>query len=93
MNAENTIWTSGDIRRSLAQAMKDVGEGKLSVDKGLCVAALAKEISSSMQAETNIAKVKLLVLKEGQSLGKITHLGKMVIDGEDNNPFLPELST
>jgi Cys-tRNA synthase (O-phospho-L-seryl-tRNA:Cys-tRNA synthase) len=83
MALNEVIRTSGDIRRFVAQTMVDVKYGDLSDSKGLVIAALSKEITSSLQVEINVAKVRLEMLKTGQSIGSLTHLGKMII--EDNS--------
>jgi|WetSurMetagenome_2_1015567.scaffolds.fasta_scaffold144799_5 hypothetical protein len=82
------IRTSGDVRRFLAQAMTDVGSGKIEVGKGMTIAALAKEITASLQAEVNVAKVRLTVLATGSDMGKITHLGQLVIEDAGSVPTL-----
>lgn len=81
------ISTSGDLRRLLAQTMSDIRSGAVSVDKGQCIAMLSKEITSSMQAEVNVAKVRMSMLAVGKNMGEVTHLGKMLI-GDDSVPML-----
>jgi hypothetical protein len=83
MALNEVIRTSGDIRRLLAQTMVDVRTGDLSVDKGMAIAALSKEITGSLQSEVNVAKVRAQMLKDGQSIGKLTTLGKMIIEDTD----------
>lgn len=85
---KEVIRTAGDVRRTLAQTMVDVRCGDLSVDKGMCVAALAKEITGSIQAEVNVAKVKAAMLDSGNDMGKLTHLGKLVIEDAGTVPTL-----
>jgi len=84
MALNEIIRTSGDVRRCLAQTMSDIRSGDISVDKAQAVAALAKEITSSLQVEVNVAKVRIATLDNGKALGELTHLGKMLI--EDNSP-------
>jgi len=81
------IRTSGDIRRFIAQTMVDIRTGDLSVDKGQCIAQLAKEITASIQAEVNVAKVRAAMLASGKNMGEVTHMGKMVIE-DDSTPTL-----
>lgn len=88
MTIKEVIRTTGDVRRTLAQTMVDVRSGDLSVDKGMCVAALAKEITSSIQAEVNVAKVKASMLNEGNNIGKLTQLGRLVIEDAGTVPML-----
>lgn len=88
MALNEVIRTSGDIRRTLAQTMIDIRSGDLSVEKGMCVAAIAKEITASMQAEVNVAKVRVSMLSIGKNMGEITTMGKLVIEDEGSVPTL-----
>lgn len=88
MALNEVIRTSGDIRRTLAQTMIDIRSGELSVEKGMCVAAIAKEITASMQAEVNVAKVRVSMLSIGKNMGEITTMGKLVIEDEGSVPTL-----
>jgi hypothetical protein len=88
MTMREVIRTSGDLRRTLAQTMNDIRSGDLTVDKGLAIAALAKEITATIQAEVNVAKVQSAMLKEGRSIGDLTHLGKMIIEDAGTVPVL-----
>ncbi|MBK7356349.1 hypothetical protein [Propionivibrio sp.] len=85
---KEVIRTAGDVRRTLAQTMVDVRTGDISVDKGMCVAALAKEITSSIQAEVNVAKVQASMLNEGKDMGKLTQLGRLIIEDNGTVPTL-----
>jgi hypothetical protein len=67
--------------------MQEVRAGKMDTGKAQAIAALAKELTSSMQAEVNVAKVNMLLRKEGMSTAKISHMGKMLI-GDDATPTL-----
>lgn len=88
MSIKEVIRTSGDVRRTLAQTMVDVRAGDLSVDKGLCVAALAKEITASIQAEVNVAKVQASMLSEGRHMGELQAIGRLVIEDAGRVPTL-----
>ncbi len=88
MSVKEVIRTSGDVRRTLAQTMVDIRDGELSVDKGMAIAALAKEITASIQTEVNVAKVKATMLNEGRNMGNLTHLGKLVIEDAGTVPTL-----
>jgi len=80
MAVNEIIRTSGDLRRILAQTMVEIKSGELSVEKGMCVAALSKEITSSLQVEVNVAKVRVAMLQGGHDIGRLTHMGKMIIE-------------
>lgn len=82
MALNEIITTSGDIRRLIAQTMVEVKNGSLSVDRGLAIASLAKEITGSLQAEVNVAKVRVTMLATGRNMGELTNLGKMIISDD-----------
>lgn len=88
MSIKEVIRTAGDVRRTLAQTMVDIRTGDLSVDKGMCVAALAKEITASIQSEVNAAKVQAAMLAEGRNMGNLTQLGRLVIEDAGAVPTL-----
>lgn len=79
------IQSSGDIRRFLAQTMLDIRTGAVSVEKGLAIATLSKEITASLQAEVNVAKVRVAMLQGGRNMGQLTQLGRLEI-GQDARP-------
>lgn len=85
---EEVIRTSGDLRRTLAQSISDIRSGNLDVSKAMAVAALAKEITSGLQVEVNVAKARIAVLGAGGDLGKITTLGQLVIEDAGSIPTL-----
>lgn len=81
------IRTSGDVRRLIAETMQDVRSGRIDTSKATAIAALAKELTSSMQAEVNVAKVNMALRKEGMGMNKISNMGKLLI-GDDSTPTL-----
>ena len=81
------IRTSGDVRRLIAECMQDVRSGKMDTGKAQAIAGLAKELTASMQAEVNVAKVNMQLRKDGMSMQKISHMGKLLI-GDDSTPTL-----
>lgn len=92
MTIKEVLRTSGDIRRTLAQTMVDIKSGTLSVDKGMAIAALSKEITASLQAEVNVAKVRVAMMDAGKDIGQLTHLGKMIIEDAGSVPTLSGVS-
>lgn len=81
------IRTSGDVRRMIAETMQEIRSGKIDTSRGQTIAALAKELTASMQVEVNVAKLNMQMRKEGMGVNKITHMGKMLI-GDDSTPTL-----
>ena len=53
MNGE--IKTTGDLREMLANAARDVVQGKMDIDRATALHKLAKNISDSLYSETKIA--------------------------------------
>ena len=82
MALNEVIRTTGDVRRTLAQTMSEIRTGDIPVQKAMAIAALAKEITASMQTEVKIAKAKIALGDNGKALGNITYLGKMLIQDE-----------
>ena len=81
------IRTSGDVRRLIAETIQDIRHGDMDATKGQAIAALAKELTASMQGEVNVAKLNMTLRKEGMGLQKISHMGKLLI-GDDSTPTL-----
>jgi ABC-type bacteriocin/lantibiotic exporter with double-glycine peptidase domain len=81
------IRTSGDVRRMIAESMQEIRSGKMDTSRGQVIAALAKELTASLQAEVNVAKINMQLLKEGVSVNKISHMGKLLI-GDEATPTL-----
>ena len=75
------IRSSGDVRRLIAECMQDVRAGKMDAAQAQAIAALSKELTASMQAEVNVAKVNITLRKEGMGMRKISHMGQLLIDG------------
>lgn len=88
MALNEVLRTSGDIRRFLAQTMTEIRSGDLSIDKGMAIAALSKEITSNMQTEVNVAKVRVQMLATGRNMGDVTQMGRLVIEDEGGTPML-----
>lgn len=84
MALNEIIRSTGDIRRVLGQTMIEIKTGELEVSRGQCIAALAKELTASLQVEINVAKVRVAMLQAGHDIGSLTQIGKMII--EDDSP-------
>lgn len=96
MSLNEVLSTSGDIRRFIAQAMVEIRTKELTVAQGAAIAALAKEITASMQVEINNHKLRQALLTHGKGMvdmGKLTienpvdPMGKLAI-GSDETPVL-----
>lgn len=81
------IRTSGDVRRMIAETMMGIRNGSIDNSSGQTIAALAKELTASMQVEVNVAKVNMQLMKEGMGVNKISHMGKLLI-GDESTPTL-----
>lgn len=82
------IRTTGDVRRTLAQSITDIRSGELDVSKGLAIAALAKELTATLQVEVNVAKTHLAVKAAGADMGTLTTLGQLLIEDAGSVPTL-----
>lgn len=75
------IRSAGDVRRFLVDVMQGVKSGEISGEKANAIAALSKELHTSMQVEINAAKLNLQIRKEGAGTFKLRNLGGLLIDG------------
>lgn len=82
MPLNEVLSTSGEIRRFLAQTMVEIRSGQLSVAQAAAIAAQAKEITSSMQVEINVHKLRQGLLTSGKGM---VDMGKVQIE----NPVAP----
>ena len=82
------IRTTGDVRRTLAQSITDIRTGALDVSTGMAIAALAKELTATLQVEVNVAKTQLAIQASGADMGAITTMGRLVIEDAGSVPTL-----
>lgn len=85
------IRTSGDVRRMIAETMQEIRSGKIDASRGQTIAALAKELTASMQAEVNVAKINIQLTQAGMGVNKISSMGKLLI-GDESTPTLNGIS-
>ena len=85
------IRTSGDVRRMIAETMQEIRSGKIEASRGQTIAALAKELTASMQAEVNVAKINIQLTQSGMGVNKISSMGKLLI-GDESTPTLNGIS-
>ena len=55
---KNSISTAGNLRAFLCDAMVDVLEGRLEVDKASVIQKLAAQVNENMYAEAKVAKMR-----------------------------------
>jgi ABC-type bacteriocin/lantibiotic exporter with double-glycine peptidase domain len=85
------IRTSGDVRRMIAETMQEIRSGKIDASRGQTIAALAKELTASMQAEVNVAKINIQLTQAGMGVNRISSMGKLLI-GDESTPTLNGIS-
>jgi len=84
------VKTSGDLRRIvgnslLALARKEISAGDVeSMAKGL------ESISNSLNSEVKVAKNAIEMRKTGADIGKVVHLGRLLIDSSIGEPEAPQ---
>lgn len=55
---KNSIRTAGHLRAFLCDAMVDVREGRLEVDKASVIQKIAAQVNENMYAEAKVAKMR-----------------------------------
>lgn len=88
MSIKEVIRTTGDVRRTLAQTMADIRSKDISASDAMAVAAMAKEITHTIQVEVNVMKTKLAMLNAGHDMGRLTQIGQLVIEDAGSVPTL-----
>ena len=79
------VTTTGDLRRIIANSLLALARKEISATDAVAMAKMLDSISSSMQTEVNVAKVRLEMHKTGGAVGKLRDsdnpLGQMLITG------------
>ena len=69
---KKSIRTAGELRAFLCDAMADVREGTLEVDKASVIQKLAAQVNENMYAEAKVAKMRTEFGEPMHELGKLT---------------------
>lgn len=73
------VSTSGDLRRINANAMLALARKEISATDAEAMAKLMDSISNNMNAEVKITKMKIELREHAAELGKVVHLGRLLI--------------
>ena len=79
------VQTQGDLRRIVANSLLALARKEISATDVEAMAKGMDAISNSLNAEVKVAKTRIELRAVGEDMGKITHLGRMLIgDAKDN---------
>lgn len=73
------VATNGDLRRIVANSLLALARKEISATDVEAMAKGLDSISNSLNAEIKVAKTSIELRERGGSLGKVAHLGQMVI--------------
>lgn len=73
------VATQGDLRRIVANSMLALVRKELSATDLEALGKGLDSISNSLNAEIKVAKTSIELREKGADLGKVTHLGQLVI--------------
>ena len=73
------VTTQGDLRRIVANSLLALARKEISATDLEAMAKGLDSISNSLNAEIKVAKTSIELREKGASLGKVAHLGQMMI--------------
>ncbi len=73
------VTTQGELRRIVANGLLALARKEISATDLEAMAKGLDSISNSLNAEVKVAKTAIELREKGGNLGKITHLGSMLI--------------
>ena len=73
------VTTQGDLRRLVANSLLALARKEISATDVEAMAKGLDSISNSLNAEIKVAKTAVELRDKGASLGKVEHLGQMLI--------------
>ncbi len=79
---QKSIRTAGQLRAFLCDAMTDVREGRLAVDKASVIQKIAAQVNENMYAEAKVAKMRRDAGEVVQGLGELPLRDATDIDGD-----------
>jgi predicted ATP-grasp superfamily ATP-dependent carboligase len=77
------VTTQGDLRRIVANSLLALARKEISSADVEAMAKGLDSISNSLNAEIKVAKTAIELREKGADLGKVTHLGSMLIGHHD----------
>ncbi|XVJ69875.1 MAG: hypothetical protein HEQ39_09630 [Rhizobacter sp.] len=73
------VSTQGDLRRIVANSLLALARKEVSATDVEAMAKGLDSISNSLNAEIKVAKTSMELREKGGSLGKVVHLGQLLI--------------
>lgn len=73
------VKTQGDLRRIVANSLLALARKEISATDVEAMAKGLDSISNSLNAEIKVAKTSIELREKGAELGKVAHLGSLVI--------------
>lgn len=73
------VATGGDLRRIVANSLLALARKEISATDVEAMAKGLDSISNSLNAEIKVAKTRIELREKGADLGKVVHLGAMLI--------------
>lgn len=73
------VKTQGDLRRIVANSLLALARKEISATDVEAMAKGMDAISNSLNAEVKVAKTRIELRQAGEDMGKVTHLGRMLI--------------
>ena len=83
---DNLPKNDGEVRQLILETIVGVRDGSLDVAQGATMAALFKEMNSSMAVSINAAKMSLQMEATGRKFIKTLNMGRQEISGEPDAP-------
>jgi hypothetical protein len=80
------VATQGDLRRIVANSLLALVRKEISATDLEAMAKGLDAISNSLNAEVKVAKTSIELREKGADLGKIVHLGQMLIGNAKQSP-------
>lgn len=80
------VVTQGDLRRIVANSLLALARKEISATDVEAMAKGLDSISNSLNAEIKVARTTIELRDKGANLGRVTHLGQMIIGNEKKGP-------
>lgn len=77
------VVTSGDLRRIIGNQLLALARKEVSATDLEAMAKALDAVSNSLSAEVKVARLKIDARDQSGNIGKLTHLGRMVIGTPD----------
>ena len=77
------VTTQGDLRRIVANSLLALARKEISATDLEAMAKGLDSISNSLNAEIKVAKTAIELREKGANLGKVAHMGSMLIGRSD----------